>query len=61
MGLDDANLVPLEQYLLEPPQRGDVIEGADGALFAYPMNVQENLTADQKKAITKMIELIKKE
>lgn len=30
-------------------------------LFAYPKNVQENLTADQKKAIAKMIELIKKE
>lgn len=30
-------------------------------LFAYPKNVQENLTADQKKSIAKMIELIKKE
>ena len=30
-------------------------------LFAYPKNVQENLTADQKKAISKMIELIRKE
>ena len=29
-------------------------------LFAYPKNVQENLTADQKKSIAKMIELIKK-
>ena len=30
-------------------------------LFAYPKNVQENLTADQKKSIAKMIELIKNE
>ena len=30
-------------------------------LFAYPKNVQENLTPDQKKAITRMVELIKKE
>ena len=30
-------------------------------LFAYPKNVQENLTPDQKKAISKMIELIRKE
>lgn len=93
MGLDDSDLVSLEQFLLENPQRGDVIEGTGGArklriqlndnrgkrgggrviyldvfekerlylLFAYPKNVQENLTADQKKAIARMIELIKKE
>ena len=30
-------------------------------LFAYPKNVQENLTPDQKKAIGKMIEMIRKE
>ncbi len=30
-------------------------------LFAYPKNVQENLTPEQKKAIQKMIELIRKE
>lgn len=30
-------------------------------LFAYPKSVQENLTADQKKAIRKMIEVIRKE
>ncbi len=30
-------------------------------LFAYPKNIQENLTAEQKKAIKNMIELIKKE
>lgn len=30
-------------------------------LFAYPKNVQENLTADQKKAIRKMIESIRRE
>ncbi len=30
-------------------------------LFAYPKNVQENLTPDQKKAIRKMIEAIRKE
>lgn len=29
-------------------------------LFAYPKNVQENLTADQKKAIKNIIEEIKK-
>lgn len=30
-------------------------------LFAYPKNVQENLTVDQKKAIKNIIEEIKKE
>lgn len=30
-------------------------------LFAYPKNVQENLTPDQKKAISKIIEEIRKE
>lgn len=30
-------------------------------LFAYPKNVQEELTSDQKKAIRKMIEAIRKE
>lgn len=30
-------------------------------LFAYPKNVQENLTPDQKRAIKKMIEAIRKE
>lgn len=30
-------------------------------LFAYPKNVQENLTSEQKKAIKKIIEEIKKE
>ena len=30
-------------------------------LFAYPKNVQENLTPDQKKAIRNMIEAIRKE
>ncbi|MGN1137066.1 MAG: type II toxin-antitoxin system RelE/ParE family toxin [Oscillospiraceae bacterium] len=30
-------------------------------LFAYPKNVQENLTADQKKAIRNLIEAIEKE
>ena len=30
-------------------------------LFAYPKNVQENLTADQKKAIAAMISRIKEE
>lgn len=30
-------------------------------LFAYPKNVQEDLTSDQKKAIKNMIEAIKKE
>ena len=29
-------------------------------LFAYPKNVQENLTAEQKKAIKKLINEIKK-
>jgi hypothetical protein len=93
MGLSDSDLLNLEQFLLDNPQRGAVIEGTGGArklriqlndnkgksggsrviyidifekerlylLFAYPKNVQENLTADQKRAISKMIELIKKE
>ena len=30
-------------------------------LFAYPKNVQENLTSEQKKAIRKIIEEIRKE
>lgn len=30
-------------------------------LFAYPKNVQENLTSEQKKAIKKLIDEIKKE
>lgn len=30
-------------------------------LFAYPKNVQENLTPDQKKAICRIIEEIRKE
>lgn len=30
-------------------------------LFAYPKNVQENLTAEQKKAIKQLVEAIKKE
>lgn len=30
-------------------------------LFAYPKNVQENLTADQKKTIRQMVEAIKRE
>ena len=30
-------------------------------LFAYPKNVQENLTPDQAKAIRRMIEAIRKE
>ena len=30
-------------------------------LFAYPKNVQENLTAEQKNAIKKLIDEIKKE
>ena len=30
-------------------------------LFAYPKNVQSDLTSDQKKAIKNIIELIKKE
>ena len=29
-------------------------------LFAYPKNIQENLSADQKKAIAKLIEILKK-
>ena len=40
----------------------DVFEQEDlYLLFAYPKNVQENLTPDQKKAIRKMIEAIRKE
>jgi len=80
MGLNDTDLVQLEEILLENPQKGDVIEGTGGArklriqignhgksgggrviyldvlerehlylLFAYPKNVQSDLTADQKK------------
>ena len=31
MGLNDSDLVQLEEALLENPQKGDVIEGTDGA------------------------------
>ena len=92
MGLSEADLVLLEQALLEDPQMGDVIEGTGGArkmriklegrgksgggrviyldvfekehlylLFAYPKSVQEDLTSEQKKAIQRMIEIIRKE
>lgn len=92
MGLQDTDLVTLEEILLKNPQIGDVIEGTGGArkmriqlegrgksgggrviyldvfeqehlylLFAYPKNVQENLTPDQKKSIRKLIESIRKE
>ena len=93
MGLNDEDLLVLEEILLDNPQKGDVIEGTGGArklrislndnrgksgggrviyldvfekerlylLFAYPKNVQENLTAEQKNAIKKLIDEIKKE
>lgn len=92
MGLQDTDLIVLEETLLKNPKIGDVIEGTGGArkmriqlegrgksgggrviyldvfeqehlylLFAYPRNVQEDLTSDQKKSIRKMIELIRKE
>lgn len=92
MGLQDTDLIVLEETLLKNPKIGDVIEGTGGArkmriqlegrgksgggrviyldvfeqehlylLFAYPKNVQEDLTSDQKKSIRKMIELIRKE
>jgi hypothetical protein len=92
MGLQDRDLLILEEALLKNPQIGDVIEGTGGArkmriqlegrgksgggrviyldvfeqenlylLFAYPKSVQTDLTSDQKKAIRKMIEAIRKE
>ncbi len=92
MGLNDADLVQLEEILLENPQKGDVIEGTGGArklriqignhgksgggrviyldvlerehlyfLFAYPKNIQSDLTSEQKKAIRYLVEQIKKE
>ena len=77
MGLSDDDLLILEDVLLRDPQRGDVIEGTGGGgrviyldilersdlyfLFAYPKNVQEDLTSDQRKAIRKLIEAIRKE
>lgn len=92
MGLNDADLVYLEQALLRDPHIGDVIQDTGGArkmriqlegrgsrgggrviyvdifekeqlylLFAYPKNVQDDLTPDQKKAVRKLIEEIKKE
>ena len=40
----------------------DIMEkGRIYLLFAYPKNVQENLTSAQKQAISKMIERIRKE
>lgn len=93
MGLNDSDLVNLENILLENPQEGDVIQGTGGArkirlkiydnqgksgggrviyldvfkkektylLFAYPKNVAENLTDEQKIFIKKIVEEIKKE
>ena len=93
MGLGDDDLKIPEDYLLQNPKIGDVMEGTGGArklriqlrdnqgksgggrviyvdifekeriylLFAYPKNVQENLTAEQKKAIRKMIDAIREE
>lgn len=92
MGLRDADLRNLEEFLLANPQSGDVMVGTGGArklrirldgsgksgggrviyldvfekerlyfLFAYPKNVQEDLTSEQKKAIKQLVELIKKE
>lgn len=76
MGLNDENLRVLEQELLRNPLFGNVIEGTGGArviyldvlkkeklyfLFAYPKNIQENLTSEQKKAIKSIIEEIKSE
>ena len=40
----------------------DVLEQADlYLLFAYPKNVQDDLTPDQKKAIARLVEEIRKE
>ena len=40
----------------------DVLEQEDlYLLFAYPKNVQDDLTPDQKKAIAKLVEEIRKE
>ena len=93
MGLDDENLRVLEDFLLENPTAGDLIEGTGGArklrfqlndnrgkrgggrviyvdilekeklyfLFAYPKSLQSDLTADQKKAIKRMVNEIRKE
>ena len=64
MGLHDEELKLLEDILLENPQKGDVIEGTSGALyflFAYPKNVQTDLTEQQKKVVRQMIEAIKGE
>ena len=54
MGLSDRELPLLEETLLKNPQIGDVI------LHILKM-CRRILTADQKKAISKMIELIRKE
>lgn len=92
MGLNDDDLVRLEEILLEEPRAGDVIQDTGGArklriqlegrgtrgggrviyvdiferehlylLLAYPKNVQDDLTPEQKKMIRQMIEAIKKE
>ena len=92
MGLNNDDLKTLEQFLLDNPQIGDVIQGTGGArklriqldgrgksgggrviyldvfekeklylLFAYPKSLQENLTEQQKQAISLLIEQIKKE
>ena len=93
MGLNDDNLMTLENILLADPEEGSVIPGTGGAwklrislsdnrgksgggrviyvdifdkektyfLFAYPKNIQKDLTPEQKKAIKKVIEAIKKE
>ena len=92
IGLDDDDLLMLENMLLADPRHGDVIEGLDGArklrirlsgrgkrgggrviyldileigrlyfLFAYPKNVREDLSSEQKRCIRMLIEAIAKE
>lgn len=76
MGLNDDDLKELENILLSNPQTGSVIQGTGGArviyldvyekeklylIFAYPKNVQSDLTGEQKKAVKSIVELIKRE
>ena len=77
MGLGDDEQHELENILLENPRKGVVIEGKSGGgrviyldvlekekiylLFAYPKNIQEDLTSEQRRLPRRMAEAIMEE
>ena len=76
MGLGDDEQHELENILLENPRKGVVIEKSGGGrviyldvlekekiylLFAYPKNIQEDLTSEQRRLLRRMAEAIMEE